>query len=179
MAENSKPFSTGDWVSHLYHGVGQVEGIEEKTLGGESLEYYKVKTRNGVYWIPTDNVESDRIRPVASDKKLKKAISILKSPPEEMDSKHTTRKSRIAQVTKEGDLVGFCALLRDLQAKRVSDKLNTTEQRAHRRLKKKIASEWSATREIPLQEANKKLNNILRNIEAPEKKKQGKKAKAK
>lgn len=179
MVDKSKLFSPGDWVSHLYHGVGQVECLEKKTLGGESLEYFKVKTRNGVYWIPTDNVESERIRPVASEKNLKKAISMLKSPPETMDSKHTTRKSRIAQVTKDGDLIGFCELLRDLQAKRVSDKLNTTEQRAHRKLKKKIAAEWSATREIPLQDANKKLNTILRNIDPPEPEKQGKKAKAK
>lgn len=165
MTENEHLFSPGDWISHLYHGVGQIECLEKKELNGEEHEYYRVQTRNGVYWIPTDNVETDRIRPVASEKMLKKAISVLKSPAEEMDSKHTTRKSRISQVTKDGDLVGFCRLLRDLQAKRVSDKLNTTEQRAHRKLKKKIAAEWSATREISLQDANQKLNKLLRDID--------------
>ena len=59
-----KSFRKGDWISHLHHGVGQVEGKEKKSLGGESQEYYKVRTRNGTYWIPTDNLDPDRIRVV-------------------------------------------------------------------------------------------------------------------
>ncbi len=168
MTADKKQYSKGDWVFHLYHGVGEVQGIEEKVLGGESETYYKVKARNGVYWIPVEEAESERIRPVSSNKELKKALDVLKSPPEEMADKHTTRKSRITQVTKEGDLEGFCALLRDLQAKRIKDKLNTTEQRAHRKLKKKIASEWAATKDISVREATKKLNKILRDISPEE-----------
>ena len=173
MTEQVKSFRKGDWVSHLHHGVGQVEGKEKKSLGGESREYYKVQTRNGVYWIPTDDIDSERIRPVVSEKNLQKAIEILESPPETMDSKHTVRKNRINEVLTVGDLIGFCTLIRDLQGKRVANKLNTTEQRAHSNIKKKIAAEWSATREITPQEANKELNKILRRIKPPEK--QGKK----
>ena len=169
MSEEQKSFSKGDWVSHLHHGVGQIEGKEKKSLGGESREYYKVQTRNGVYWIPTDNVETERIRPVVSEKMLQKSITILESPADKMAGKHTDRKNRINEVVTDGNLEGFCTLLRDLHAKRVADKLNTTEQRAHSNIKKKIASEWSATREISLQEANKELNKILRKIKPPEK----------
>ena len=175
MSEEVTSFSKGDWLSHLHHGVGQVEGIEKKSLGGEIREYYKVQTRNGVYWIPTDNVEPERIRPVVSEKKLQKAITILEEPAVQMDSKHTVRKNRINEVTAEGELEGFCALLRDLQGKRAGDKLNTTEQRAHSNIKKKIASEWSATREISLQDAKKELNKILRRIKPPENKSKKKK----
>ncbi|MFO7944652.1 MAG: CarD family transcriptional regulator [Anaerolineales bacterium] len=164
MTAEKKEFSKGDWVFHLYHGVGEIQGIEEKVLGDESETYYKVQARKGIYWIPITESESERIRPVVSNKDLKKALDILKSPPEKMADKHTTRKSRITQITKEGELEGFCALLRDLQGKRVRDKLNTTEQRAHRKLKKKIASEWAATKEISVREATKKLNKILRDI---------------
>lgn len=179
MAEEIKSFRKGDWVSHLHHGVGQVEGKEKKTLDGEIKEYYKVQTRNGVYWIPTDGLDPERIRPVVSEKKLQKAIMLLESPAEDMDSKHTVRKNRINQVTEEGDLNGFCTLLRDLHGKRAGGKLNTTEQRAHTNIKKKIASEWSATREISLQDANKEINKILRKIKAPEKPGRKKKTKAK
>jgi RNA polymerase-interacting CarD/CdnL/TRCF family regulator len=169
MSEEVKTFKKGDWVSHLQYGVGQVEGKEKKSLGGENQEYYKVLTRNGVYWIPTDNLDPERIRPVVSEKKLQKAIAILESPPGVMDSKHTVRKKRIDEVSAQGDLEGFCALLRDLHAKRAASKLNTTEQRAHTTLKKKIASEWSATREVSLQDANKEINKILRKVAPPEK----------
>ena len=168
MSESQKPFKKGDWVSHLHHGVGQVEGKEKKSLAGENREYYKVQTRNGIYWIPTDDLDPERIRPVVSEKNMQLAIDLLEAPAEQMDQKHTDRKNRINQVSTDGDLAGFCALLRDLHAKRVADKLNTTEQRAYTNIKKKIASEWSATREISLQDANKELNKILRKIKPPE-----------
>jgi RNA polymerase-interacting CarD/CdnL/TRCF family regulator len=170
MSDEIKSFRKGDWVSHLHHGVGQVEGKEKKTLGDETREYYKVQTRNGVYWIPTDDLDPERIRMVVSEKVLQKGIEILESPAKKMDSKHTVRKNRINQVSEDGDLIGFCTLLRDLHGKRVDDKLNTTEQRAHTTIKKKIASEWSATREISVQEANKEITKLLRKIKPPEKK---------
>ena len=72
-------------------------------------------------------------------------------------------------MTTDGNLEGFCALLRDLHGKRAGDKLNTTEQRAHSMLKKKIVAEWAATREMSTQDANKELNKILRRIKPPEK----------
>ena len=179
MADGIKSFRKGDWVSHLHHGVGQVEGKEKKTLDGEVREYYKVQTRNGIYWIPTDDLDPERIRPVVSEKNLQKTISILESPAEPMDSKHTVRKNRINQVFEDGDLAGFCTLMRDLQGKKVEGKLNTTEQRAHANIKKKIASEWSATREISIQDANKEITKILRKIKPPEKPSRSKKTKAK
>jgi RNA polymerase-interacting CarD/CdnL/TRCF family regulator len=165
MSDELKSFKKGDWVSHLQYGVGQVEGKEKKSLDGESQEYYKIQTRNGIYWIPTDKLDTDRIRPVVSEKKLQNAIAILEAPAEPMAGKHADRKKRIDLVTAEGDLEGFCELLRDLHGKRAGSKLNTTEQRAHTAIKKKIAAEWSATREIPVKEANKEINKILRKIE--------------
>lgn len=179
MSDEMKNLKKGEWVSHLQYGVGQVEGKEKKTLAGERQEYYKIKTRNGVFWIPVDKLDTDRIRPVVSEKKLKKAIGILESPAELMASKHTVRKKRIDEVTAEGDLEGFCELLRDLHGKRAGGKLNTTEQRAHTAIKKKIASEWSATREISVKEANKQVNKILRKIEPPQKESESKKKKKK
>ena len=171
MTEKVKSFRKGDWVSHLPHGVGQVEGKEKKVLDGESQDYYKVQTRNGVYWIPTDNIDTDRIRPVVSEKNLQKALSILESPPEVMDGKHTVRKIRINEVLTKGEIVELCTLLRDLHARRAGGKLNTTEQRAHANIKKNIIAEWAATREVTPQEANKELNKILRKIKPPEKRK--------
>ena len=167
MTNELKSLRKGAWVSHLHHGVGQVEGKEKKSLGDETSEYYKVQTRNGIYWIPTDNLDPERIRLVVSEKKLQDGIAILESAPEMMDSKHTVRKKRIDEVNAAGDLEGFCELLRDLQGKRSAGKLNTTEERAFTAIKKKIAAEWSATREIPVKDANKEINKLIRKIEAP------------
>ncbi|MBS1250245.1 MAG: hypothetical protein MAG431_01836 [Chloroflexi bacterium] len=169
MTEQEQLFSEGDWVFHLHHGVGQITGIEEKTLGDKTQKYYEVEARKGTFWISINKAESDRIRPVVNQEELEEALRIIKAPPQTMADKHTSRKSRISQVTNEGELSDFCALLRDLQARRVADKLNTTEQRAHRRLKKRIASEWSASSGKSLSEINKELNKIILSITSPEK----------
>ena len=169
MTEKEKLFSEEDWVFHLFHGVGQVKGIEEKTLGGETKKYYKVEADKGTYWIAVNKMESDRIRLVADEEILQKALETLNDIPRVMADKHTDRKARITQVTKDGDLISFCLLLRDLQARRVADKLNTTEQRAHRRLKKRITSEWAASSGKPLNIITKDLNKIIRDIPVPEK----------
>jgi len=172
MSEEEKLFSKGDWVRHLYHGVGQITAIEEKTLGSETQKYYKVQAHQankGTFWIAINKTENDRIRPVVDQTKLLKALEVLKAPPQMMSNKHTDRKGQITQVLKDGDLIGFCALLRDLQARRVANKLNTTEQRAHRSLKKRIASEWAASSGSELNDINKDLNEIIQNIPTPEK----------
>ena len=46
MSEEIKSFRKGDWVSHLHHGVGQVEGKEKKSLGEDTKEYYKNRKGN-------------------------------------------------------------------------------------------------------------------------------------
>jgi RNA polymerase-interacting CarD/CdnL/TRCF family regulator len=38
-------YSTGDWVVHLYYGVGQINRIEVKPILGEDTKCFKVKTR--------------------------------------------------------------------------------------------------------------------------------------
>jgi len=169
LTENEELFSEGDWVFHLYHGVGQVKGTEEKTLGEETKKYYKVEADKGTFWVAISKTESDRIRLVADEEMLQKALDTLNTSPQMMSEKHTTRKARITQVIKEGDLISFCSLLRDLQARRVADKLNTTEQRAHQRLKKRITAEWAASSGEPIAIVTKELNEIIRNVPAPEK----------
>ena len=167
MSEEEKLFSKGDWVRHLYHGVGQITDIEEKTLGSETQKYYKVQAHKGTFWIAINEAENDRIRPVVDQKRLHNALEVLKAPPQKMSNKHTARKGQITQVIKDGDLIGFCSLLRDLQARRVAGKLNTTEQRAHSSLKKRVASEWAASSGSELNDINKDLNEIIQNIPAP------------
>ena len=51
--DSSLPFTTGDWVVHLYYGVGQIKAIEEKPIDGEKQDCYKVKTKNSTFWFPT------------------------------------------------------------------------------------------------------------------------------
>jgi CarD family transcriptional regulator len=161
LSENGADLAIGDWVVHLYHGVGQIKKIEKKRLNGNAQDYYRVKTHNSVFWVPVSNLNNDRIRPLTSPNELKKALKILQKPPQEMDTNHNKRKSRINTVKSDGSLQSALRLVRDLSAREAEKKLNTTEKRALERLKDHMLREWATCMHIDIEEASIRLNNLL------------------
>jgi RNA polymerase-interacting CarD/CdnL/TRCF family regulator len=161
MPETEQGFNKGDWIVHLYHGVGQIKGVEEKPLNGKMHTYYRVKTYNSILWIPVDNADNDRIRPLSTEEELDEALKALQKPPHEMDPNHSKRKGRIRDVKSDGSLLSICRLVRDLSARRMENRLNATEQRALQRLEDRLVREWSVCKHIGVEEAAQKLNEML------------------
>lgn len=161
MSKNGSGLAIGDWVVHLYHGVGQIKKIEKKILNGNAQDYYMVKTYNSVFWVPVSNLNNERIRPLTSPNELRKALKILQKPPQEMDTNHNKRKNRIKTVKSDGSLQSTLRLVRDLSAREAEKKLNTTEKRAFERLKDHVLREWATCMHIDPEEAGKRLNSML------------------
>lgn len=165
MAQATKDntaYAKGDWIVHLYHGVGQVKGIVSKEVAGETSKYYRVKTDNSTLFIPVKELDDDRMRPAATKKELTKALKVLKETPQEMADDHNDRRRRIREVKNEGSLVDILELVRDLSWRRYDKKLNNTEERALRRFKDRLLREWSVAMETTPEEARRELNKILR-----------------
>jgi len=161
LSKNGLELAIGDWVVHLYHGVGQIKKVEEKRLNGNAQDYYMVKTYNSVFWVPVSKINNERIRPLTSPIELQEALKVLQKPPQEMDTNHNNRKNRIEIVKSDGSLKPTLRLVRDLSAREAEKKLNTTEKRALERLKDHMLREWAACMHIDLEEAGKRLNNML------------------
>lgn len=162
MAMGSETYSKGDWIVHIHYGVGQVKGIEKKALNGDRVSYYKVLTKNSTFWIPVDQIDCDRLRPIATTRELNEALKILKKPPQEMDSDHNKRKRLIKKIKYDGSLIAMARLVRDLWARRrIKKKLNATEERALDRFQDRLITEWSVCKNIEIEEAQKKLHTML------------------
>lgn len=162
MAENvSLNYRPGDWIVHLHHGVGEIECIEEKELGGDSTTYYKVVTKNKTLWVPLDKAENRWFRPLASDEEFDEIIDILRKPPREMHSNHNTRKARINSVKSSGSLQELARLIRDLWGRRAQRRLNNTEERALRRFTDRFLREWSVCKGLDEEEARQRMQTIL------------------
>ena len=140
---NNGSFAIGDWVVHRYHGVGKVSGVEEKKLGGESSEFFRVVGDETIFWIPVENAENDRIRPVVTKKELRKAIKILSKEPEKMETDYRQRQSRIRKVKTEGTINSICRIVRDLMGRKREKGLNESETRALRFFRELLLSEWA------------------------------------
>lgn len=142
MAE--RLYAIHDWIVHRNYGVGQVVKIEVKPVHGERTECFRVKTRDGVYWLPLDHLDTPRIRPVASPERVNKAIQELHNSDLTLDPDRFYWKGRIEEVKENGDMVAISQLVRDLSLLRTQRRLNQTEESALKLLTERLLGEWSA-----------------------------------
>lgn len=161
MAEQTHLYDAGCWIVHRYHGVGEIECIEEKELGGTSTTYYKVVTDDSTLWVPLTEADESLFRPLASQEEFEQVLEILQRPPREMASNHLSRRSRINTVRTANSLEEIARLLRDLWGRRAERQLNGTEERALRSLTNRLVSEWSVARDVDKSEAEDRMRDLL------------------
>lgn len=173
MDTKEQTYAVGDWVVHLIYGVGQVQKLETKPIGGVDQLCYRVRTDDGTFWLPADNAaENERVRPVASPNRIQRALKALKKGPQKMAGNFQTRRKRIHEVTLDGDLSTDMKLVRDLNARQFKKGLNATEQDAFNTITKRFLQEWSISIGIETQEARLKLEQFLRESREKGKQKQ-------
>jgi RNA polymerase-interacting CarD/CdnL/TRCF family regulator len=169
MGDLNQVLSDGKWVVHNSYGVGQIRGYETKMINGKEVAYYRVETENSTFWVPLDQLDSDRLRPLSTKGEFKQAIKILELPPREMDPDHTHRKGTINTVRSDPSLEEMARLVRDLNARCMVKDLNSTEKEALSHFTARLLEEWSACMQISVDEAHSALNRLLqaqRNQEA-------------
>lgn len=161
MTDNGQAYSKGDWVVHIYYGIGQVKGIEKKHISGKMAEYYRVKTGGSVFWVPVEETDLCRARPLTPPSKLRKAIKALEKPPCEMEPDVKQRQYRIKDARSDGSLLSICRLVRDLSARQVEDSIGQNEKRALDFFKKLLLAEWSVSAEVTVEDAGRQLRDLL------------------
>jgi len=161
MSDNGQTYEVGDWIVHLTYGVGQIENIEEKPIGGALQKCYHVRTNDGVFWLPVNNEDNERVRPIAGPKRIQRALAALREAPMKMATNFRSRRKRIKQDSLDGDLNSDLTLIRDLNARQFRKGLNNTEQNAFKIIVKRFLQEWSLSKGIEIQEANEMLERYL------------------
>lgn len=142
--EPSRVYSEEDWLVHCSYGIGQIKGIEVKSISGAEVRYFKIQTTESTYWMPVDQVESEKIRPISTPDVIQLVIAILQRPPKEMSADHKVRKSRIHDVQLDNTPEETARLIRDLRARQLDKgKYNMDENTVMRALKQRLVEEWS------------------------------------
>jgi RNA polymerase-interacting CarD/CdnL/TRCF family regulator len=162
MTKYTPKYSLGDRVVHYNYGVGQIDGIERKPLNGIEVECFKVKTKNGVYWFPTDSLDNPRIHHVASHELIQRAIEILRSAPRDLESDPVQWKERIDDVKTDGDFLAISSLVRDLAALKTKKRLNLFQTQALKNLKDRLIREWAASLDVDAISIRPRLRAYLR-----------------
>jgi len=125
MAENAvkreqvcQEFSPGDLAVYPAHGVGRIEAIESREIGGNRQDFYIMKIlENGmVIMIPTKNVTSVGLRSVIHKNDVNKVYEIITSKKEgTIDNQTWNRRYReYMDKIKTGSLYDVAEVFRDL-----------------------------------------------------------------
>jgi RNA polymerase-interacting CarD/CdnL/TRCF family regulator len=161
MTTLQQTYSTGDWIVHAYYGVGQVKGKDDKSLGGEKQSFFKVKTFNGVYWLPVKKADVDHIRPLASKMQISRALSLIRKAPQDLPSDYKLRGREILEAIRNVSLYAKARMIRDLNGKKFTSKLNISDQDALDKMKMQFLNEWAVVKEEDRGELEKKLKQAL------------------
>ncbi|MBN2556843.1 MAG: hypothetical protein JXA97_12960 [Anaerolineales bacterium] len=154
-------FDPGDWVVHRSYGLGHIQKIEKKRIGGETLRYYRVENTNSIFWIPVDSKSLPRIRPVVTEKELKSALRQLASAPNDLPGNYKNRKRALEAAYEDGSLASACCIIRDLNGWKRKKTFNEHERRLYDTLTTRLLREWSVCSDIGVPEAHRELNELL------------------
>jgi RNA polymerase-interacting CarD/CdnL/TRCF family regulator len=135
-------FNVGDWIVHYYIGVGEVIEIVEKVLEGKQQTFLRVSTADIEYWLPSDKVDVDHIKPIRTKKEFENAIQIISSPPEPILESQNKLKRLIYERWLDGSLQARAALLRDLNGRKHVRELSFDEKLTFEKIEKFFISEW-------------------------------------
>ena len=170
MSDEGQHYNIGQWVVHCRYGVGKIKSVEKVPFYGEGQKNekcFKVQTKESVFWLPVAQSENPRIRPIATRKRMERALKVLKEPPQDLDAHHNVLKDRINETHKSGSLKSQISLIRDLLARRSVKKLNILEERTLKTLKLQLIREWSISMDMDDAVAQSELNAIFREMGVP------------
>jgi RNA polymerase-interacting CarD/CdnL/TRCF family regulator len=155
-------FTVGDWIVHNTYGVGQIKDIEKKPIHGEKVRTFRVRTKNGVYWVPVKRADQPYIRRVVNKRKLRRALRAVKSKPKKMAKNYKTRNATIKEVFEDGSALKMARLMRDILALRDSKKLNMTEKNAVDKIQERFSREYAVCYDVSIEEARRKVAEAIK-----------------
>jgi RNA polymerase-interacting CarD/CdnL/TRCF family regulator len=163
MNSSDSQYQKGDWIVHTRCGVGQVMGIDRKALEGKERAYLKVEAFRCEYWLPVDKTDEDYIRPLSSISTLKRALSIMRMKPGELEEDHRKRLKQISEIWSDGSLVKLACLIRDLNGRQKTIKLSFAEEETLEKMKRRFVDEWIVIEDIDRKAAEEKMEKALEN----------------
>lgn len=174
MSSQQEMLTKGDWIVHAHYGVGQIKGKDKKEFDGEKQTFFRVKTLNGVYWLPLGNSDADHIRPIASKNQIKRALRLIRKAPKKLPKDYKKRGKQISVVLRDVALYPKVRMIRDLYARKRTKKLNFSEGDALEKMKKLFIDEWALVDEQDPDVLEGKLRQALHTSLEKRKDKNGK-----
>ncbi len=156
-------FQVSDKVIYPNHGLGVVESIEEKTIAGTTMKFYRLRlvANDTTVLVPVDNVEGVGLRPAVENTEVCNLFSLLGDG--RIDS-HQNWKGRFKDNSdrmRSGNIHDVVEVLKSLTHLSKSKSLSFREKRMLDRARFLVISELSEVTHEPMPLVEEKVDQAL------------------
>ena len=158
-------FKLGDLAVYPAHGVGRIESIETKSIGGKKQDFYimRILENDMKILIPIHNAEAVGLRELLDTSDISRVYEILKSREVSVNGGTWNRRYReYMEKIKTGSIYELAEVLRDLTVLKVDKELSFGERKMLDTARTLLLKELSIVQEIPEEEVEREIFEILK-----------------
>jgi len=157
-------FKVGDLAVYPAHGVGRIESIESKKIGGNRQDFYIVRIfeNDMKIMIPVQNADTVGLRPLIAPGDISDVYEILKSREISVNSGTWNRRYReYMEKIKTGSIYELAEVLRDLTVLKEDKELSFGERKMLETARNLLIKELSVTRGVEEDQISEEIDDIL------------------
>ncbi len=136
-------YSIGDKIVYPMHGAGVIDRIEEKTILGETRQYYVLHVSSGdmKVMIPMEKCQEIGIRPIIEPEEVPAVLEVLHAPSTKMSDNWNRRNRENMELLKTGDIKEVAGVVRNLLRVEKTKPLSSGEKKMLNNAKQILSSE--------------------------------------
>lgn len=156
-------FNTGDYVVYPTHGVGKVSNVTKQSIAGSEMELLVVSFDKDKMkqFIPMNKVQNVGLRKISDEKTMAEAFETLKGKARIRKVMWSRRAQEYENKINSGKPVAIAEVIRDLYRSENIAEQSYSERQIYEQAFERLASEVSVCNNCSLEDANKKLLEIL------------------
>ena len=159
----SLTFNAGEYVVYPTHGVGKVADVTKQNIAGSELELLVVNFDKDkmTLRIPTSKIQNVGLRKISDDKTMNEAFATLKGKAKIRKIMWSRRAQEYENKINSGNPVAIAEVIRDLYRNENLAEQSYSERQIYEQAVNRLTSEVSIYSNCSMDEANKKLLDIL------------------
>ncbi len=167
LGNAGKDFKAGDFVVYPTHGVGQVQGIEDVPVAGQSLKVIVVTFEENrmTLKVPMAKAASSGLRKLASEKAMGEALDTLRGRARIKRTMWSRRAQEYEQKINSGDPIAIAEVVRDLHRNAGQPDQSFSERQIYELALDRLAAEVAALDRTDKNAATQKLLDHLKTSE--------------
>jgi len=157
-------FKIGDLAVYPAHGVGRIECVETKTIGGKKQDFYimRILENDMKIMIPTHNAEAVGLRELIGQQDISRVYDILQTREVSVNGATWNRRYReYMEKIKTGSIYELAEVLRDLTVLKGDKELSFGERKMLDTARTLLLKELSIVRSVSEDEVEREIREIL------------------